>query len=402
MQQVAEREVAGRAGGRVRRPAGPTEVDIAYIRPAPSGGTPVVVIPGGPGLASAVPYRAFRRRATRLGLDVVMMEHRGIGLSRRDTAGADLPVEEVTVGAVVDDLAAVLDDAGIERAVIYGCSYGTCLAQVFGVRHPRRVAGMVLDSPMLDQAGDLAATREYRRELLWHGPGPVAQAVRALLDAELVPVHELGNVVQIVYEFAGATALERLLRARLAGHGTRVWRRIVGLGADEVAGPGQRYVVEPDLVAGITHGELGGSHAPDGLPLDPQSMFVRDDVPPFRGEPEYLPAALPGFTWPTAVISGDRDLRAPRPVAQRIADLIPDAVQVPLTDTGHSALDTHRLAALAVARLVRDGRHREIPGRAAQIANLPRRGASRLLGTAIRAGITVDFALPRSRGNEFV
>ncbi len=45
MRRLAEREIARGSGGRVRRPAGSTEVDIAYLRPAPSGGIPLVVIP---------------------------------------------------------------------------------------------------------------------------------------------------------------------------------------------------------------------------------------------------------------------------------------------------------------------------------------------------------------------
>ena len=132
MRRLAEREVQA-GGGRVRRPAGSSQVDIAYLRTHPGSSIPVVVIPGGPGLASALPYRALRRDRTARDLDLVMMEHRGVGLSRFDTTGRPLDRSAVTITAAVDDLAAVLDDAGIERAVIYGSSYGTYLA---GLRRP--------------------------------------------------------------------------------------------------------------------------------------------------------------------------------------------------------------------------------------------------------------------------
>ncbi len=44
----------------LRRPGadGAPAFDLAYVRSGPRGATPVVVIPGGPGLASVLPYGA--------------------------------------------------------------------------------------------------------------------------------------------------------------------------------------------------------------------------------------------------------------------------------------------------------------------------------------------------------
>ncbi|MBI5738164.1 MAG: alpha/beta hydrolase, partial [Mycolicibacterium neoaurum] len=111
----------------VRRPVartGDAAFDLYYVRVGRKTAHPVVVIPGGPGLASVAPYRAFRRHAAAAGCDVIMIEHRGVGLSRHDDDGADLPPEAITVKQVVDDVAAVLDDAGVATAHIYGSSYG--------------------------------------------------------------------------------------------------------------------------------------------------------------------------------------------------------------------------------------------------------------------------------------
>ena len=143
---------------------------------------PLVVIPGGPGAASVALYRGFRRRAAAEGLDVIMVEHRGVGLSRHDDRGADLPPEALTIDQVVDDVAAVLDDAGVDKAVIYGTSYGTYLAAGFGVRHPHRVHAMVLDSPVLS-AQDIDAVREAARRLLWNGDDPETAIWRPRCDA---------------------------------------------------------------------------------------------------------------------------------------------------------------------------------------------------------------------------
>src|ERR1044072_4236803 len=123
------------------------EFDLYYVRAGRKSAHPLVLIPGGPGAASVGLYRGFRRRAATEGLDVIMVEHRGIGLSRDDDPGADLPPEALTIDQGVDDVAAVLDDAGVDKAVVYGTSYGTYLAAGFGVRHPDRAHGMALDPP---------------------------------------------------------------------------------------------------------------------------------------------------------------------------------------------------------------------------------------------------------------
>jgi proline iminopeptidase len=47
-----------------------------------------------------------------------MVEHRGVGMSRHDNAGADLTPEALTIEQVVDDIAAVLDDADVQRALL--------------------------------------------------------------------------------------------------------------------------------------------------------------------------------------------------------------------------------------------------------------------------------------------
>ncbi|RZT87368.1 alpha/beta hydrolase family protein [Pseudonocardia sediminis] len=388
-------------GGAVLRPAGQGRVPVHYVRTGPTGGAapPIVLVPGGPGIASVLPYRGVRRRAAARGLDVVMMEHRGVGLSRRDDTGTDLAVEQVTVEATADDLAAVLDDAGIAKAVVLGSSYGTYLAQAFGVRHPDRVAGMVLDSPILSVADDLPMVRAHARRLLWDGDDPAtarcAELLRGLVAEGTVTVAETGRVVPVVYEFGGPEVLERLLSALSRGQGLRSWRLIAGLGVEEV-GPGTPYVYEPDLVSGIAFGALGYGLPPDGLPLDPQSAFTEAarHAPAYAGEPFHLPSEITRFRWPTAVVSGDRDLRTPSPIAERVASLIPDSCVVAIPGMGHSALDTHPIAALNIVDLVARGHHRDLPALAPRIAALPRRGASRLIGPVISGLLSLDVLLP--------
>ncbi|GAB6898049.1 alpha/beta fold hydrolase [Kineosporia succinea] len=409
-----------------RRPADPGResrltFSLTAVRTGPRGRTPVLFIPGGPGLASVIPYRGLRRAATRLGLDVIMVEHRGIGLSRRDANGHDLPLSAVTVTAAADDLAAVLDAAGVPDAVVYGSSYGSYLAQVFAARHPGRVAALVLDSPLLSVEDDLADVRAHRRRRLWDEdptgltddrlhrespgrdeverdevgrdevPSPAPVVRRA---AQRLAMAELSRVAEVVYEFAGPDTLRRLLagdsgRARLLRH------LIARTG--RLDGPGTPHVMEPDLVAGIAFGTLGFGIPPDGGPLDPQlhQAGTADNRPRFAGEPVDLRRHLEQFAKPLVVISGERDLRTPRPIADRIVALAPHTVLVPIAGLGHSALDGHQLAAVHVARAVADGRPDDREALAARLGALslgpgtrlealPRRGPAAHLGPLLR------------------
>jgi proline iminopeptidase len=380
-------------------PGGPT-FPLTYVRTGGGRGTPVLVVPGGPGLASVLPFRGLRRRAAARGLDVLMVEHRGVGLSRRTDDGGDLPVDAVTIGHAVDDMAAVLDHAGVERAVLYGSSYGTYLAQGFGARYPERVAGMVLDSTMLG-AGLVHTARANLRRLLWDGADPAtahaAERIRTLVTAGIVPTAQVGPVVQLVYEFAGVDTLVRFVDAVRAGRAVRTWELLVRLGRQEVEGGGRPYVIETDLVGGIAYAELGFGVPPDGHPLDPQTTFAGVALrrPAFAGEPFDLAAALPRFDWPVAVLSGERDLRTPRPVAEQVARSAPDAVLVPLPDTGHSALDVRPEAALVAAAAVAAGTHRRLPGLAPRLARTPLGAAGRALPALVRAGMAGEALLPR-------
>ncbi|WP_262425791.1 alpha/beta fold hydrolase [Brachybacterium sp. Z12] len=132
---------------------------------------PVLLIPDGPARASVLPYDVLRRSMAGRGLDVLMMEHRGVGLSRLDAEGEDLPLSAMSLREVIGDLVAVLDHARVERAAVVGSGYGAYLAQALAVLHPERVHSLVLDSP-LTSARDEAIAQEALRGLYWEGTDP--------------------------------------------------------------------------------------------------------------------------------------------------------------------------------------------------------------------------------------
>jgi 3-oxoadipate enol-lactonase len=95
-----------------------------------------------------------------------------------------------------DDLAAVLDHAGVERAVICGMAYGARTAARFALRHPSRVSLLALydvslDQPVdqsLQQAGNAEAKRlraeagipEPVRDRAWFQHADQKEALRSL------------------------------------------------------------------------------------------------------------------------------------------------------------------------------------------------------------------------------
>ena len=396
----AHDKLATMAGVRpVRRPVTPDgceEFDLYYVRTGRKSPNPLVVIPGGPGAASVALYRGLRRHAAARGLDVIMMDHRGVGMSRHDDRGADLPPAALTIEQAVNDIAAVLDDAKVDRAVIYGTSYGTYLAAGVGVRHPDRVHAMVLDSPLLS-ARDIDAVRDETRRVLWDGDdaeaAELAPKVRKLVDdGVLTPA--AGQLTAAVYGFAGPAVLTRQLDLLLQGR-RGLWT-VLDQASRFLLERKAPYRHEPDLVGRIGFLELNYGAVPDGKPLDPAAAFREMAAQPleFESEPYDLAAEMPKFTWPTAVISGGRDLITPRAIADEIVSLIPESVLVELATAGHSAIDVRERAALDIVEALYEGDIGGLPARARDLDAVPASVGIRLLVGALGAAAIVESALP--------
>lgn len=371
----------------VRRPAdgGSAAFDLAYVREHQGASIPIVVIPGGPGLGSIRVYAGFRRSAP--DLDLVMVEHRGVGHSRKDLAGVDLPTTAMTVTAAVDDIAAVLDAEHIGSAVIVGSSYGSYLAQGFGVRHPERVHSMVLDSAMLS-AEDYHEVRAHARSLLWEGnsaeTAAAAARIRTLVEDRGINPLPLGAASSMLFELAGPARLERYLEHHPRSRTGLVDRTLTILRGGELTRP-IRYVMEFDLVGHLATRELHFMPEPDGLIFDPayETAGLVGLFPPFEAEPFDLPAALPHFDWPLVVLSGERDLQTPPSLGRRAAELAPQGRFVSVPGVGHGALDAHPEALLATVRGL-------VAGRTIALDGLARHGLMRRLAPVIGGLLVID------------
>lgn len=361
---------------RLRREATGTApaFDLAYQRDAPGIGPVVLAIPGGPGIAVPVPYRRFRRRAARAGLDVIMVEHRGVGLSRRDLAGQDLPASAITVPQVVDDLLAVLDAEGLDRVLVSGSSYGAYVAAALAVTAPERVAGLVLDSPVLG-AEDYRAVREHARAMLWRADAPeagpaerrTAAKLRTLVDRDGHDEEALGAAALGLYDTGGAALVERYLDQLVVGRAP-LTRALFAATVRSSGDAGRvRHLFEPDLVGSISYGELRYDSPRDGRIFDPGVLLGSETAPPFRGERYDLATELAAVHAPAVILSGTRDLTAPRPVAEQIAQVLPEATLIRVPGLGHSALDAHPVVLIALLRALSRGTQRAWAERAGRL-----------------------------------
>lgn len=100
-------------------------------------GTPVVLLHG---LTASRRYVVHGSRALeRAGHRVIAYDARG--------HGASSPAPDYGYALLAGDLGAVLDDRGLDRAVLAGASMGAHTIVRFALDHPQRVAGMVLITP---------------------------------------------------------------------------------------------------------------------------------------------------------------------------------------------------------------------------------------------------------------
>ena len=108
----------------------------------------------------------------------------------------------------MDDLLAVLDRAGCERAVIGGHCLGANLAMRMALHHPDRVSGLVLVEPMLPAA--------------LHGPLRFIRPMRWLLPALAWPVRALNalGIHRRSLPVLDLSELDRNTRAAMAEHGS--------------------------------------------------------------------------------------------------------------------------------------------------------------------------------------
>jgi pimeloyl-ACP methyl ester carboxylesterase len=114
---------------------------------------------------------------------LILIDQRGVGRSSR-------PPGVYTTADMADDVAAVLDDAGVARAHVVGLSLGGAVAQQLAIHHGRRVRSLALLATFADGKAWLEGIRRRDPELA----DGLLQATR-VADARLLTA----GLVSMVY-----------------------------------------------------------------------------------------------------------------------------------------------------------------------------------------------------------
>lgn len=196
-------------------------------------GSPVLTLLEGIGADTA----GWRRSIPKLAgeLRVVAIDHRGNGAS-------DDPPEPCAMTTFVEDALAVLDELGVQRAHVYGQSFGGMVAQEAALTHPDRVRTLVLAGTPPGPAHAIAvADRTVPKGEPWralYAPGfPEAHPDVVAEDrrvAAAAPAHERGQRRQweAMQTWAAFDRLSQIEVPTLVLHGTE--DRVVAPGNAEL------------------------------------------------------------------------------------------------------------------------------------------------------------------------
>ncbi len=273
-------------------------------------GVPVLFIHGGPGAGSTATHRRFFDPAH---YRIVLLDQRGAGRSTPLAA-----VEDNTTGHLVADIETLRAARGIDRWLVFGGSWGSTLAIVYGEAHPERCLGFVLRGIFLCS----------RRELDWFLYGVRAvfpEAWRAF--AEFLPKAERGDLL--------AGYWRRLIDDDPAVHmpAARAWAGYEAACSTLRPGP-------------AASGSFQGGTASLGLARI-EAHYFRHDM--FVRENQLLDDLHRIRHLPATIVQGRYDMVCPPVTADLLARAWPEAEYVVVPDAGHSAMESGIRAALVTA-----------------------------------------------------
>ena len=249
------------------------------------------------------PYQAAWQERLASFARLIVFDKRGTGLSDRVPVG-ELPILEERM----DDVRAVMDAAGSERAALLGVSEGGSLAALFAATYPERTEALILyasfaraGSYLLSQeeldarleelernwpdaidpalpAPSAAVDEEYRRRwrtFMRHAASPGAALALLRMNSQ-IDVREVLPSVHV-------PTLVLYRRDARFGHGAAAWRGA----AEDAITPGGEARVLAELIQGAKLVELPGSdHLPWIGEVEPFVGEVEEFLTGRRQEPE--------------------------------------------------------------------------------------------------------------------
>lgn len=282
------------------------------------GGTPAVVLHGGPGSGAAPWWRTYFDPERYC---VTLFDQRGCGRSSPLASDADIDMSTITTSHLIADIEALRRLHGADRWLVFGGSWGSTLALAYAVEHPTRVSHLVL-------WGVVTTTKQEIDWFTW-SMGEIYPEAFADLRA-LVPHVDTGDNLPSAYH-----------------------RLLMSTDPQEHDQAARAWCAWEDRLA-----TLSGPPKPSPRYADPTFRlgFARQ-VTHFFGNHGFLPPG--GITGrldriaeiPTVLVRGRLDIASPLGVAWRLVQRLPRATLRIVEGEGHGgAEDTDRILVEATDR----------------------------------------------------
>ncbi len=308
-----------------------------YGNPA---GEPVMFLHGGPGGACApVMARFFDPARYR----VILFDQRGCGKSQPTvaSAGPEVALANNTTDYLVDDINALrtaLDITG--KMHVFGGSWGSTLALVYAIRHPRNVASLILRGIFLGAREDLqymyqgnAATFADAPFALTEPGSYIAYPDEWKAFVEVIAPADRGDMMRAykaIFDMAAATDADRALQLR-AAVAWSVWEGTISNLIPKDDDPGKFADAEFALSFAQIEAHFFANH-----------LFL---------EPDYILGNIDRISAiPMHIVHGSFDQVCPLTQASRLLAALAEAGASPAsyvrTNAGHSAMELQTALAL--------------------------------------------------------
>jgi proline iminopeptidase len=286
--------------------------EIYYEECGVAGGKPAVILHGGPGGATNPTMRRFFDPSR---WRMALFDQRGCGRSR---PGASLT--DNTTWDLVDDIERLRERLGVERWTVFGGSWGSTLALAYAIRHPERVASLILRGIFL----------LTRRELDWFYQDGASMMFPDAWERFVAPIPpaERGDMIGAYYR--RLTGSDRLARNAAAA----AWSQWEG-DTLSLRGPQARPTKfnEADFALAFARIE---SHFFVNRGFFPEDGWILKNIAPVRD--------IPGW-----IVQGRFDVVTPMEGAWALKRAWPEARFDVIWDAGHASTEPGIVDALVRA-----------------------------------------------------
>ncbi|RPK39941.1 alpha/beta fold hydrolase [Streptomyces sp. ADI93-02] len=177
-------------------------------------------------------------------------------LDYRGTGESGKPDAPYSTALFAQDVIAVLDDLGADRADVYGTSMGGRVAQQLAGRHPHRVRALVLGCTSPGGPHGVERGNDVRRSLVQQQPGAARQALLELMYTPAWLATHAGPYRTLGDPGMPAHAQRRHLAA---GNQHDAWALLPGVGAPTLVVHGSDDLLNPAANAPLLANRIPGA-----------------------------------------------------------------------------------------------------------------------------------------------